>query len=280
MISIIICSRTEAISKYLLENIKNTIGCDYELIVIDNSQSEYSIFEAYNIGIKKSKGNYWCFMHDDICIHTKNWGNILIDIFNKNQKIGLIGVAGSKMKTKMPSAWWNCPENQQVINILQYYPDRDKEKIFSGFEQNSNVEVVVIDGVFMLARKDNSIKFDNSITGFHNYDLNISFEYKRRGYKIFVTNQVAIEHYSTGNTSREWFKSTYRIHNKYKNFLPLQCDSSIKKENEIFNAVKFIEQGINYKTYRIVFLTWFQLLKVQTNFKWHLKFLKRILFKK
>jgi hypothetical protein len=45
MISIIICSRTQTISSDLFENIKDTIGCDYELVVIDNSENTYSIFD-------------------------------------------------------------------------------------------------------------------------------------------------------------------------------------------------------------------------------------------
>ena len=66
MISIIICSRDKSISEELSTNISETINHDYELIVIDNSKNKYSIFEAYNSGIKKSKGLYWCFIHDDI----------------------------------------------------------------------------------------------------------------------------------------------------------------------------------------------------------------------
>ena len=71
MISIIICSRTQAISKDLSENVQNTVGCDHELVIIDNSENQYSIFEAYNLGIKQSKGEYLCFAHDDILFHTK-----------------------------------------------------------------------------------------------------------------------------------------------------------------------------------------------------------------
>ena len=120
MISIIICSRTKTITPVLLENIKNTVGANYELIVIDNSENNYSIFEAYNLGIKKSKSELLCFIHDDVLLHTNNWGTILIDIFNNNKNLGLLGVAGAKVKTKMPSPWWNCHYSQQVIKIIQH----------------------------------------------------------------------------------------------------------------------------------------------------------------
>jgi hypothetical protein len=34
---------------------KLTIGCEYELIIIDNSENKYSIYEAYNLGIERYK---------------------------------------------------------------------------------------------------------------------------------------------------------------------------------------------------------------------------------
>jgi hypothetical protein len=111
------------------------------------------------LGIQKSRFEFLCFIHDDIFIHTKNWGNVIEDIFVADHKIGLIGVAGSKIKSKMPSPWWNCPESQRIINVIQHYNHKDKENIISGFDGNSNIEVSVIDGVFMAARKKEMIKF-------------------------------------------------------------------------------------------------------------------------
>ena len=56
MISCVICSRQPDISAELKENIASTIGCEYELIVIDNSKNEHSIYSAYNQGVVKSMG--------------------------------------------------------------------------------------------------------------------------------------------------------------------------------------------------------------------------------
>ena len=52
MISIIICSRFQSISKELKDNIENTVGVVHEIICIDNSKSQYDIFSAYNEGDK------------------------------------------------------------------------------------------------------------------------------------------------------------------------------------------------------------------------------------
>ena len=66
MISIIICSRTPDISQELKQNIGTTIGCDYELVVVDNSSNDHSIFSAYNEGAEKAKSELLCFMHEDV----------------------------------------------------------------------------------------------------------------------------------------------------------------------------------------------------------------------
>lgn len=88
MLSIIICSRTKDLSHELRDNINQTIGVDYELIVIDNSLCNKSIFQAYNEGIEKSQGEILVFMHDDVKLCSSNWGggggylNILITMKN------------------------------------------------------------------------------------------------------------------------------------------------------------------------------------------------------
>ena len=66
MISIIICSRFQSISKELKDNIENTVGVVHEIICIDNSKSQYDIFSAYNEGVKRSQYPLLCFMHADI----------------------------------------------------------------------------------------------------------------------------------------------------------------------------------------------------------------------
>jgi hypothetical protein len=278
MISIIICSRETTINANLSENIKKTVGCNYELIIVDNSDNRFSIFEAYNIGIDKSTFPYLCFIHDDIKLHSLGWGNTIIRLFNENQKIGLIGVAGSKIKTKMPSAWWNCPENQKVINIIQHFPNKEKVKWELGFENLNYIEVVAIDGVFMAARKDNRIRFSSKMTEFHNYDLNISFEYKKYNYKIMVTNEILIEHFSIGILNEAWVNSNFQIHSFYKNILPLSIPKSrINKENEINNAISFINQSLKYKKNKLAYSTWGKLFLLNPVSKYHIQFWKTML---
>lgn len=280
MVSLVICSRSKWISLELEKNINETIGLEFELIVIDNSKNDRSIFEAYNIGIERSSGEIICFLHDDIFIHTKNWGKIIEQLFREKPEAGLIGIAGSKIKTKMPSAWWDCPEEQKVINIIQHFkePEREQEKWYKGFNTDSEVEVAVIDGVFIALRKDESIYFNDTMKGFHNYDMNISLEYAKKGYKILVTNKILIEHFSIGTISKSWYKSTSQLHKIYAGFLPLKMDSttlegSISKQ-EFENGVNFINGLLKYDLRKQAFYYWLRLIILKPYAKFHWNYLK------
>lgn len=281
MISIIICSRKATISQELLVNIAETIGCAYELIVIDNSENTYSIFEAYNLGIDKGTGDFLCFIHDDILFHSTGWGNSIKRIFNEDKQIGLIGVAGAKIKTKTPSAWWDCPKNQKVICIIQHFPNREKEVWNFGFENEQNTEVVSIDGVFMTMHKDKCIYFNTEMSGFHNYDLSISMEYKKQGYKIIVTNEIVLEHFSLGTINEAWVRSTYEIHKIYKKLLPLyKYEKPMDKKLEVTNAIRFVEESLKYSLNAIAISVWMQLFFLNPISKYHYGFWKRIIGRK
>ena len=278
MISIIICSRKKTIPDILLININETIGCDFELILIDNSKNLYSIFEAYNLGIDKSVGVYLCFIHDDIFFHTHNWGNIIKKTFDLNDKIGLIGVAGSKIKSKMPSGWWNCPDEYKEINIIQHISHDKIENWNYGFKNVNTSEVVTIDGVFMIMKRSLNVFFNTKLKGFHNYDLNISLECQIRGFKVVVTNEILIEHYSNGTIDKTWCASTIIIHKMYEYFLPLKIENIVKNEKKIEfnNGINFINQLLILGYYKNLIRIWLRLFKINPFSKFHLIIIKKL----
>ena len=278
MISIIICSRTSRLPQSLVENIESTIGCAYEWVLIDNSQNRYSIFEAYNLGIQKSKGDYLCFVHDDVLFHTIGWGDILFDVFQSDENIGLIGIAGAKVKTKMPSAWWDCDDLCIRMHLKQHFKNGEIRDWKIGNQIAPLEEVVAIDGVFMVARKDERILFLESLKGFHNYDLNLSFEYLQKGYKIMVTNLIYFEHFSLGTLDAAWYESTVTLHKKYRSLLPLSIIESLElKSLEFKNGSRFLKGLRELKMYKHVFELWMRLFFLKPISKFHFQFFKIII---
>lgn len=241
MISIIVCSRTKFLCEELSRNINDTIGAAYELIVVDNSESTYSIFEAYNLGIHKSKGNILCFIHDDILFHTNNWGKILQLQFEENFSFDLIGVAGSKVRTQFPVGWWDCEHKYKVINLIQH-DNGNVNKYTIGLNDCNLEEVLSIDGVFMAFKNSFDFLFDENLNGFHNYDINLSSEVIAKGKKIGVTGNILIEHFSSGTLNKDWLISRILYHKKNHSFLKNNISTF---EQELFAGKKFIDHIIN-----------------------------------
>ncbi|WP_264553459.1 glycosyltransferase family protein [Flavobacterium sp. N2038] len=241
MISIIICSRDISLYTKIHKSIEETIGItEYEIIKIDNSVENLAIVKSYNIGIQKSKFEYLLFVHEDVLFHTVNWGQILVDIFDSNSKLGLIGVAGTKYKSKFPSAFWHTKEELLNINLIQHYPNKPKSHLKLGFIENHMEKVVAIDGVFIALKKNTGVQFNEKISGFHCYDLGISVDILEKGYQIVVTDQILIEHFSNGNTNLDFINGVIKFHDLYKNKLPKSIDHKNKNLGSLA-LKKFLE---------------------------------------
>ncbi len=278
-ISIIICSQKVVLERTFENNIQETVGCDYELIVINNSDNKYSIFEAYNVGILKSTSPYLVFIHEDLVFHTTNWGNHVIQLFEEQPKFGLLGVAGSRIKTKTPSGWWDCENNYKLVNIIQHHNNGSVETQQMGFKDIHLEEAVIIDGVFLAYRKLKDVKFNESLKGFHGYDLNICFEVLLKGYKIGVTNLVLIEHFSIGTINLEWLKTNIQIHDLYKKLLPVTVSTNRAKFDEIFSLERLLNKLIYYKKKRLFIKYWFKLFLLNPFSKKHRELIKTVVKK-
>lgn len=226
MLSIIICSKKEDINTELKINIDSTVGVPCELIIIDNSLNKYSIFEAYNLGVELANFENLCFVHDDVLFHTENWGEIakkhLID-----ENTGLIGMAGSQYLFDFPSSWFHAKPHFR--NLIQSgYEDGSSKKII--FNEN-RIDAVAVDGFCFFIKKElfKSIKFDNvTFSGFHFYDLDICMQVLNKNLKIYLINDILIEHLSLGTLNNNWYENAKLFQEKWKNQLPIKSNDKIK----------------------------------------------------
>ena len=237
MTSIIITSVNQTFLKQVKENIEKTIGSEYELVEIDNRENKYSIFQAYNLGVSKAKGDILCFAHEDILFHTNNWGKKVENHFYKNENLGMIGVVGGDYYPKMPAPWWSNEEiNTHYVNLIQHWrgnvPERKYRERMSDNKtreynnpNNANAEdVIAVDGLWFCIRRDlfQSISFDdNTYDGFHFYDADLSMQVYQAGYKTQVVFDILIEHFSPGTLSKGWFISAQVFSKKWSKLLPV-----------------------------------------------------------
>lgn len=219
MISIIICSRKPGIPADLRKNIADTVGCEYEIVVIDNSENIYSIFSAYNEGVRRAKGEILCFCHDDLLFKENNWGTSVFLVFNGDSSIGVVGVAGTHFLPCAPLYWWSSPF------ISEHNLTCGKECFNWLNPDTSIVDVVACDGMCMFVRKSifEKIRFDeDNFKGFHCYDMDICMQVLREGYRVCVTNEILVDHQwkeqYQNNELEKWLNVFYE---KWSQLLPI-----------------------------------------------------------
>jgi hypothetical protein len=245
MISIIIASTNEMMLQNVSENIKETIGVDFEIISFNNGNGERGLCDIYNEGAKQAKYELLCYMHEDINIKTKNWGDIVSNTFAADQKIGLIGVAGSSYKTMVPSGWFCDAGAKKVnyVNLLQRYKfsETETKHVSENLKNEKFSKVIVVDGVWFCTKKQivASNNFDESIfKKFHCYDLDFSLQVSKTHHAV-VTYEVLLEHFSEGNYDQTWIEETLKLHKKWINYLPIDLEGLSKKEKSIAEKYSF-----------------------------------------
>ena len=234
MISVIICSINKGLAQQVQKNIAATIGVVWEFVVIENTVSPKSLTEVYNVGASKAKYDVLLFVHEDVLFQTENWGEKLLNYFEKDNSLGLIGIAGSKYKSSVPSGWFSGIEALDCCNIL--HVDSNDQKLpmyFNPAPGTRTQDVVVLDGVLLCCKKNvwQQVKFDETLLkGFHLYDIDFSFRVAQK-FKVIVSFEIDLIHLTEGgNFGDDWVNNTLLWHSKKQSSLPFYTkDLSVQK---------------------------------------------------
>jgi Glycosyltransferase like family len=230
MFSILICSINVSYLEKLKINIQETIGNEYELLVWDNLADTKPIAEVYNLLAGQAKHPYFCFIHEDIQFQTKNWSANLLYAFEKNKETGLIGIAGSKYKSRTPSGWSTGLLDLDYCNIFHKNKNGTTEHLYSNPRQSLFEHVVNVDGVFIAIRKEvwNTTKFNERLLhGFHLYDIDFSFQVIKN-WKAAVIFNIDIMHFTEGGSfGNEWMEYTLKWHKYFSNELPQTAEGYV-----------------------------------------------------
>ncbi len=225
MISCIICSRDKNLLAAISHNIEQTIGVPFEIIAIDNSKENNAISKVYNNAATLARYEFLVFVHEDVIFHTANWGVLLADYFARHINIGCVGVAGGTYKTKAPSHWVSLVTDYNYLDqsyLIQHYKEGGQQLRDTWSDKNTAIqEVVLMDGVFLAFDKRHGIRFDESIEGFHGYDLSVCLDAINKGYQNIITREILVEHLSSGSFNSQWIKAIHTFHKKNASYFPL-----------------------------------------------------------
>ena len=250
MISIIICNKKNTLDAELEQNIHDTVGVDYEIISIDNSRGRYSIFQAYNEGVMRAKGDILCFMHDDIRFRSNNrWGKAVEEYFANNTQMGALGVAGGHFMPDCPCSWSTC----KTTSFHVWQTNRDGSATEYGCTDYADgkqmVEVACLDGLWICIRRSlfDTIRFDDqAFKGFHCYDSDICMQVLSAGYSVNVTFDIDIEHHSNGACNQQYYDNLELWHKKWHGQLPIMRGISLTDNEQKIHqeyAIELIERG-------------------------------------
>ncbi|AWK52040.1 glycosyl transferase [Clostridium beijerinckii] len=192
-------------------------GIEMEIIPIIDAKS---IASAYNEAMQKSDSKYKVYLREDVYIQNTKFIIDIINIFKRDENIGLIGVAGAKI-IPVSGIWQE--DHRKVGKVFRN--DKGCMELLNYNEVTDlYTEVKGIDGLIMITQYD-LLWRDDIFDGWHFYDLSESVEFLRKGLKVVVPNQEnawCIHDHGNINTSSEF--EIYRnkfLDNYSKDILPL-----------------------------------------------------------
>lgn len=224
-----------------IEHIRKTSGYKkIEIIEIVNN-GEKSLSQVYNEIIEQSKNDIVVLCHDDIIFETSAWLHKILKHFNKSD-YGVLGVAGT---TRLPKSgrWWE--DKRKMVGIVNHqHEGKQWTSRYSNDIKNNIESVVIVDGLFIaLDKKRIKHKFDESVPGFHFYDLNFCYPNFLDDVKIGVITNVRITHKSIGETNEDWENNRKIFEEKYKDNLPTKVIFSEDKK------LKVLISCLSFKTF-------------------------------
>lgn len=221
MLSIIISSYKPNYFSALEKNIAETIGIPYEIIKIDNP-GIMGICEAYNRGAEKAKFENLLFLHEDVKFESEDWGLILLNKYFQLPNVGILGLAGDKVKFHLPYGFSSGLMDSGYMFVKHKEGDK-KHFLFP----DAPLKVKPMDGVFLAMKKNiwETLKFDETLKGFHFYDLDITLRASEH-YQNYLVHDIEFFHFSTGNFGTQWVKACLkfnkRVYNSYDHVAPKQ----------------------------------------------------------
>jgi len=230
MITIVYCTR-ESKPEHREHLIKSS-GLHKHAEVIEIINNGESLTTCYNRGLKQAKNDIVVFCHDDITIETKQWGNKLVKLYDKNPEYGIIGVAGTKHMAES-GMWWE--KRKKMYGRVKHTSEgKSWLSSYSPDIANDVEEVIVVDGVFFSCHKGRIKKdFDETVEGFHFYDVSFSFSNHIEGVKVGVVTNIRVNHESIGQTNEQWEENRKIFAETYKDKLPINLNRTFRKNEKI-----------------------------------------------
>ena len=230
MVTVIYCTRqTKPEHK---EHLIKSSGLHKHIEVIEIINNGESLTKAYNRGLKQAQYKHVVFCHDDITIETKQWGVKLLKQFDKNPEYGIIGVAGSK-NMPVSGQWWESPK-KMYGRVQHTHEGKTWLSSYSDDLGQELEEVINVDGLFFAVNTTKlETNFNETVEGFHFYEITFCFENYLKGVKIGVSTVIRVNHQSIGITNEQWEANRVIFSESFKDNLPVNIKRVLRKGEKL-----------------------------------------------
>lgn len=232
MISVVYCTRET--NKKHSEHIAKTSGLGKHIEIIEIVNNGEALTKSYNRGLNLAKNDIVVFMHDDVTFDTTGWGRKLIKHFDENPEYGILGLAGTT-DIALSGKWWE--DRTKMVGIVNHENNGKKwESKYSKNWANEINQVLIVDGLFFAVHKNRiKEKFDETVEGFHFYEIDFTFANYLKGVKIGVIYNIRVTHQSIGVTNDQWETNRVQFVKKFNDELPEKLVPDFYKEKHLSN---------------------------------------------
>lgn len=247
-IAFICCANDEMWFKECETYIRNLeIPDGYKIRVIPIFGAE-SMAQGYNEGRLMSAAKYKIYIHQDVFIVHKDFISDILDIFECDSEIGIIGIVGAN-EIRNDKVTWGEWEYGKVLGC-----NGTKEIALDFGTVNSKYERVdCVDGMLIATQYDIPWRED-IFTGWDFYDRSICIEYLRTGYKTVVPRQEKnwCIHDCAGSNLGGWKEDLLKFFEEYKEYFSAQSFAKsyadvtdIEESNRVEDIANGLETLIN-----------------------------------
>jgi glycosyltransferase involved in cell wall biosynthesis len=225
MISVVYCTREH--NPEHIDHLKKMVGHPKAEIIEYVNEGE-SLTKFYNRALKEAQYDIILFTHDDVILQTKQIASKLSKMYNKNPEYAILGAAGSK---NMPESgkWWEQPK-KMYGQVSHQHKGNTWLSAYSPSQGDDIEETIIVDGVFFSVHRERIKEhFDETVEGFHFYEIDFCFRNHLAGAKVGVHTKFKLIHKSIGETNEQWEENRKQFAEKFKDKLPVNIPQKFEK---------------------------------------------------
>lgn len=177
---------------YYIDRLYVPQGYETDVIAVREAPS---MAEGYNAAMMSSDAKYKIYLHQDVCLIYRNLLTDMLETFQNDENIGMLGVLGCRMMPKNAAVIFRWDTGKVFCN--------QNPACYFGYEKKERLplDVAAVDGMFMATQYD--VKWrEDLFDGWDFYDISQSFEFQRVKKKVVIPFQKEIWCYHDNRYSK------------------------------------------------------------------------------